>query len=42
MNSLPDPRLLDGMKEVAEDGEQVGDKEASQPVDAELLRDSMG
>ena len=24
MNSLPDPRLLDGMKEVAEDGEQVG------------------
>ena len=42
MNSLPDPKLLNGMKEVAKDGEQVGDREASQPVDAELLRGSMG
>ena len=41
MNSLSDLRLLDGMKEVAEDGEQVGDKEASQPV-GELLIGSMG
>ena len=42
MNSLPDPKLLNGMKEVAKDGEQVGNREASQPVDAVLLRGSMG
>ena len=38
MNCLPDPKLLDGMKEVVKDSEQVGDREALQPADLELLR----
>ena len=31
-------RLLDGMKEVGKDGEQIGDREASQPADLEFPR----
>ena len=36
MNSLPDSKLLDGMKEVGKDSEQIGDKEASQLADLEF------
>ena len=38
MNSLPNPKLLDGMKEVGNDSEQIGDREASQPVDLKFPR----
>ena len=42
MNSLPDPNLLDGMKEVVKESEQVGDSEAFQATHLDPLRNNTG
>ena len=42
MNSLPDPKLLDGMNEVGKESEQVGDREALEPTHLDPLRSNTG